>query len=165
MRLVKDLYPTNVRIRTDWNMSIWSNGKLFHNTLRMNLCLLEMPPHLSRSRLMRTVGSSELDSMVLGLIRSDRFDIRCDLAILHLQQEHARTLANHTQKSETRLQNSHRNPDAVVIVHARHPAFPCNESRTNRIWRPFRRGVRSRRGQFRDGRAEVPNTGRRRQTP
>ena len=75
----------DVHIRTDWNVSIWSNGKLFHNTLRMNVCLPKMPPHLSRSRLMRTVGSSDLDSMVLGLIRSDRFNIRCDLAILYLQ--------------------------------------------------------------------------------
>ena len=162
VRLVKGLCPMDVHIRTDWNVSIRSNRKLFHNTFRIDICFPEMPPHLSRSRPMRTVGSSDLDSMVLGLVRSNRFDICCDLAILYLQQKHARTLVNHIQESETHLQDSHRNPDAVVIIHTRHPAFPCNETRTNRIWRPFRRSVSSRRGKFRDGRAEVPNAGRRR---
>jgi hypothetical protein len=154
-----------VHVLTNWNVSIRSNGELFHNTLGMNLCLPEVAPHLSRSCLMRPVGSSDLDSMVLRLIRPDGFDICCDLAALQLQRKHARTCTNHARKSETHLQDSHRNPDPVVIVHARHPAFPCNEARTNRIWCPFRCGVRRRRGQFGDGRAEVPNAGRRRQTP
>jgi len=140
----------DVHIHTDWNVSIRSNGKLFHNTLRMDICLLEMPSHLSRSRPMGTVGSGDLDSMVFGLISSDRFDVRCDLAILHLRRKHVRTLANHTPKSKMHLQDSHRNPDAVVIIHARHPAFPRNETCTNRTWRPFLRGIRSRRGQFCD---------------
>jgi len=77
----------SVHALTDWDVGVWSNRKLFHNTLRVNLCLPKMTPHLSRGRLTGPVGSSNLDSMVLCLIRSDRFDVCCDLAILQLQQK------------------------------------------------------------------------------
>ena len=73
-----------VHVLTNWNVSIRSNRELFHNTLGMNLRLPEVAPHLSSSCLMRPVGSSDLDSMVLRLIRPDGFDICCDLAALQL---------------------------------------------------------------------------------
>ena len=78
-------------VLTDGYVGIRSNGEFFHNTLRMNLGLPEVTPHLGRSCLMGPVGCSDLNGMVFRLIRSDGFDVRCDLAILQLQRKHART--------------------------------------------------------------------------
>lgn len=78
-------------ILTIWNMSIWSDGELFHDALWGNPGLLEVTPHLSCSRLMRSVGGSNLNSMVLCLIKFELVDVRCDLAILQLQKKHGRT--------------------------------------------------------------------------
>lgn len=85
----------NMHVLTDWNVSVWSNGELFYNALRVDFRPPEMSLHLSRGRLMRPVGGSDLNSMILRLIRSDRFDVCCDLAILQLRRKRARTQANH----------------------------------------------------------------------
>ena len=72
-------------------MGIRSYWELFHNAFWGNPGLLKVTPHLCRSSLMRSVGCCNLDSMVFGLISSDRFDVCGDLAILQLQQKRART--------------------------------------------------------------------------
>ena len=89
-------------VLTNWYVSIRSNGELFHDTLRINFRLPEMPHHLSRSCLAGPVGSSNLDSMVFCLIRSDGFNVCCDLAILQLRRKHARTQVNHAHEKVKR---------------------------------------------------------------
>jgi hypothetical protein len=62
-----------------WNMGIQSDGKLFCNPLWRNPGL----PELSRDRLLRSDGGSNLDGMTFCLIRFDPFDdVYCDLAFL-----------------------------------------------------------------------------------
>ena len=153
---VVDRYYMSVHVLTDWNVGIRSNGELFHNTLRMNLCRPEMPSHLSRSRLVRPVGSSDLDTMVLCLIRSD---VCCDWAILPATKTRSDMSEPHTTKAKRTWRTVTGTLTPLSSYMLVIPRF--------RPMRPVRveTGVYSGRGKFRDSRAEVPDPGRRRRTP
>lgn len=65
-------------------MSICRDGKLFHYAFGRYASLLEMTYHLSRRRLGRPVGRSDLHSMVFRLVFAHCGDISSDLTILEL---------------------------------------------------------------------------------
>ena len=65
-------------------MRICRDGKLFHYAFGRYASLLEMTYHLSRGRLGRPVGRSDLHSMVFRLVFAHCGDISSDLTILEL---------------------------------------------------------------------------------
>lgn len=74
-------------VLTDWNVSIRRHRELFHYLLWGNPSLAEMTQHLVRSRLVRLVGGSNLDSMVFGMISSNSSDVCSHLAVFELRQQ------------------------------------------------------------------------------
>ena len=65
-------------------MGICRDGKLFYYAFGRHTSLLEMTYHLSRRRLERSIGSSDLHSMVFRVVFAQCGDISSYLAILEL---------------------------------------------------------------------------------
>ena len=70
--------------RTDWDVSIWSDRELLHDTFRANTGFLEVAKHLIGCCLFWSGSSCHLHGMIFCFVGSHSLYIRRDLALVHL---------------------------------------------------------------------------------
>lgn len=71
-------------IRTYGHQCIWRHGEFFDDAFRRNTRFAKMTKHLSGCRALWLVRSSNLDSMIHGMVTSHCPYICCNLAVLDL---------------------------------------------------------------------------------